>query len=201
MLLLLIGFLTEEELKDVSRTNFLTRLTDLSQGEVKTGIRLLIEKGMIILPSALSFSSSSSNQLPPPSKPPETKKRPADASPNKASPAKHSLGTQLEARKNAIIDMEYPAKTHDRKVPLHVEKLAVLTVAYELGWVPNEKGNGFLAFLAVKQVSILNGYAKAFARDGNARINEWRKESSLKLSSPPLTGKRGPSSVVDRVRD
>ena len=101
LLLLLIGFLTAEELKDKSRTVFLGRLTNLSQGVMKKGIGKLLAKGMLLLSSSLisnDFSSSSS-----------------------------SSSSSLD------------------------------------------------------------------------RINEWRKDTSLKLTSPPPQGKPGPQSVLDRV--
>ena len=207
LLLLLIGFLTAEELKDKSRTVFLGRLTNLSQGVMKKGIGKLLAKGMLLLSSSLisnDFSSSSSSSSSsffssprPPSNPPPPK-RPKTAG---LSPHQNKVRDDREDRKIEIREKTYPARSpnNNRVNPTPQEKQAVVSLAYQLGFEKDGRKNRDIAELAVKEISILNGYPAPFTTRPLDRINEWRKDTSLKLTSPPPQGKPGPQSVLDRV--
>ena len=72
-------------------------------------------------------------------------------------------------------DMEYVkgSTNHDRKQPTDVEKNACLVLAYRLGWEKFGSHNSVIAGLAVKKISIVNGYPCSVVKDPIQCIRRW----------------------------
>ena len=96
--------------------------------------------------------------------------------------------------------MEYgkSSPVHNREKPTPYERNACLVLAYKLGWEKNGGRNGEIAALAVKKISILNGYSCGFVKDEIQCIRRWADDDNLQLTlGSPDAGKPGPKSMVD----
>jgi len=99
-----------------------------------------------------------------------------------------------------IKDMEYGkgSTDHDRKNPTDLERNACLVLAYKLGWVVQGRRNSEIAALAVKKISIVNGYTCSFVTDPIECIRRWADDDKLQLTlGSPDAGKPGPKSMLD----